>query len=213
MVLEVAVEQLNFLGRYDKALALQEYLLWREPLNVIIRYNLILRYLDAQRFEDALLLTQALLEERPEDQFLIERVTLGKRLTGDVQGALADADRVEDPIIRLAARATAYYMLGHQEESKAAIAELAELTESIPQARDVLASVYAEVGDADAAFETLDRMVEDGTIKRMRNNEPNYLKLHKDPRWALLMESLGSTKAQFDAIDFDVDIPSRSPSR
>ena len=94
-----------------------------------------------------------------------------------------------------------------------AIAKLAELTESIPQARDVLASVYAEVGDADAAFETLDRMVEDGTIKTMRYNEPNYLKLHNDPRWALLTESLGSSKAQLDAIDFDVDIPSRSPSR
>jgi hypothetical protein len=62
-------------------------------------------------------------------------------------------------------------------------------------------------------------MVEDGTIKTMRYNEPNYLKLHNDPnylklhddpRWALLMESLGSSKAQLDAIDFDVDIPSRS---
>ena len=210
MVMEEAVHLLVFLGRYDEAVAVQEYLLWREPLNVIIRQNLMGRYMDAQRFEDDLLIAEAMLEERPDDQGSVVHVVICKLMTGDVQGALADADMLEDPLLQLASRAIAYHLLDRVDESEAAIAELAKLSESVSYGVDVLAQVYTEVGDADAAFECLNRMADDGTIRDMRYNEPDFIKLHKDPRWAQLMEKLGISRDHYADIDFKVDIPSRT---
>ena len=214
LALDIAAKLLAFMGRFEEAVVVQEYLVWLEPLNIVFRRNMISIYEDAGRFQEALDLIQTQLEASPDDQALMEQAVYFKMVTGDAQDAIADADMLEDPVIQWAARATAYHFLGRAAESKAALAKLAELSESVPYGEDVLAQVYTMVGDVDAAFECLNGMVDDGTIRqRMHYNEPNFLALHDDPRWAQLMERLGISKDQYADIDFEVVLPARTPTR
>jgi len=67
---------------------------------------------------------------------------------------------------------------------------------------------FAFRGEVDHAFEWLDKAVEYG--------DPGlgdlpieifFANLYDDPRWLPLLESLGQTHAQLDAIEFEVNLP------
>jgi len=62
------------------------------------------------------------------------------------------------------------------------------------------------LGDADRAFEWLNKspQEEDGAF----DPAGPYLKsLTSDPRWLPLLESIGKSPAQLDAIEFEVKLP------
>jgi hypothetical protein len=68
--------------------------------------------------------------------------------------------------------------------------------------------VYAWTGEADRAFEWLARSVaqEDGGFDPY---EPLLGPIRKDPRWLPLLESMGKSPAQLDAIAFEVTLPKK----
>ncbi|MDH3401828.1 MAG: hypothetical protein OEM03_12795, partial [Chromatiales bacterium] len=71
-----------------------------------------------------------------------------------------------------------------------------------------IAHVYAWVGEADAAFEWLDKAVEkneDGLREQFDN--VYFISLHDDPRWADFRERTGSSQAQLEKIKFKVKLP------
>ena len=70
-----------------------------------------------------------------------------------------------------------------------------------------VAHVYAWVGDADAAFEWLDRAVaqnEDGLTQQFP--QPFFIPIHDDPRWQTFREQTGTSAAQLSAIEFKVPV-------
>ena len=70
-----------------------------------------------------------------------------------------------------------------------------------------VAHVYAHIGDADAAFQWLERSIE-------KNEEglneqfllPFYNPIHNDPRWTKFLHRVGSAPEQLEAIEFEVTL-------
>jgi adenylate cyclase len=71
-----------------------------------------------------------------------------------------------------------------------------------------VAHVYAYMGDADRAFEWLDRAIEQneaGLAEQFLN--PFYRPIHTDPRWSRFPERVGSSPEKLNAIEFEVTLP------
>jgi len=72
----------------------------------------------------------------------------------------------------------------------------------------IIAQVYAYTGNADAAFEWLEKF-------RLSNEQQMYKEvfnpfwhgLHDDPRWDPFRQKLGISKERMAAIDFSVELP------
>jgi hypothetical protein len=71
-----------------------------------------------------------------------------------------------------------------------------------------VAHVYAWIGDPDAAFEWLDKAVdqnEDGLNTQFLRMF--YTSVHDDPRWQAFREQTGTSEEQLAAIEFEVTLP------
>ncbi len=71
-----------------------------------------------------------------------------------------------------------------------------------------IAYTYAMRGDADPAFEWLDRAIanHDAGVAQLGSTKA-FQDIEDDPRWMPLLESLGMAPEQLAAIDFEVKIP------
>ena len=69
--------------------------------------------------------------------------------------------------------------------------------------------MYAWTGNADAAFEWLEKEYElsgDSTVPEIAVDSL-FDNIHDDPRWLPFLEKLGKSPEQLDAIKFDVTLP------
>jgi hypothetical protein len=99
-----------------------------------------------------------------------------------------------------------YHALGQAEESDAALAALIEQHEQ--GAAYNIAYVLAYRGEADRAFEWLDKAVayKDPGVQQIKN-QPLFSNLHSDPRWLPFLESIGHSPEQLAVIEFKVNLP------
>ena len=95
--------------------------------------------------------------------------------------------------------------MGQAAESDAALAELIERHEDWAYQ---IARVLAFRGEADRAFEWLDRAVQYNTMG-LWNIAVDILfaNIHGDPRWFPFLESIGMSPEQLAAIEFEVALP------
>jgi len=102
--------------------------------------------------------------------------------------------------------ALAYYTLGREEEFEAAFAELRDRWGADWPSE--IAHVYSWIGDKDAAFEWLNKAVdqnEDGLNQQYY--QPLLRSMHDDPRWAeFRARTIGSEEALRE-IAFTVELP------
>jgi FimV-like protein len=103
------------------------------------------------------------------------------------------------PEIWYAHRAMAHHALGETGNFERSIASLVE-TEQWSD----LAQVYVFIGDADSAFEALDRAIEHGQGRQLKHNLflPQWDNIRDDPRWATVRERLGMSEEQVSILDF-----------
>jgi len=205
IVFEAAVLAMN-VGRAEEAIALGEYVTARDPVNPAGHYNLGLAYRSAGHLNQAVAsfrTSNSLSPGRLGAQYSIGRVLLMK---GEPEAALAAFAEETDEEYRIKGTALALYELGRQAEYESALLELRERWGE--QWPSEIAHVYAWTGDADAAFEWLDRAV--------AQNEPGlneqfqaefYAPIHDDLRWQAFREQTGTSEEQLAAIDFEVTLP------
>ena len=62
-------------------------------------------------------------------------------------------------------------------------------------------------GEADRAFEWLDKAVEYKDVVSHIINMPLFSNIHDDPRWLPFLESIGASPEQLAAIEFEVTLP------
>ncbi len=128
-------------------------------------------------------------------------------VAGDAESAL-DAFALEegDEEYRIKGMALAFHDLGRMTEFESAFRELRDTWgERWPSE---VAHVYAWTGDADAAFEWLDRGVllnEDGLGSQYLR--PLLAPLNEDPRWLEFRERTGTSDEQLATIEFEVTLP------
>jgi serine/threonine-protein kinase len=194
------------LGRLDQATALQEFAVARDPVNAEGHLRLGLSYLYAGRLDEAIASSRTALSLSP-----------GRIVAGYVMGqALLRKDQPEAALdamqqetydrARTLGLALAYHALGRGAKADAALAELMDKYEQ--ELAYNIAHVLAFRGEADRAFEWLDRAV--------KYNDPGlaliaadigFANIHEDPRWLPFLESIGKSPEQLAAIEFEVTLP------
>ncbi|PYU69981.1 MAG: hypothetical protein DMG49_12090, partial [Acidobacteria bacterium] len=105
------------------------------------------------------------------------------------QDALPEIELVPYPLVRASLYAIAYYALGRERESHAALSEL--IAKYHASGAYQIALVYAFRNQSDKAFEWLDRAYSqrDGGLTETKV-DPLLKSLHNDPRFAALLKKL-----------------------
>ncbi len=127
-------------------------------------------------------------------------------LKGEPEAALAAIQQESSELWRMVGLPMAYHALGQAAESDAALAELIERYEK--ETAYNIAYVLALRGEADRAFEWLDKAVEyndPGLVEIAATNL--FTNIHDDPRWLPFLESIGKAPTQLAAIEFEVTLP------
>jgi adenylate cyclase len=206
VIIANAATLLRNLGRLDESITLNEYATARDPVDPAGHSNLGNAYLWAGRWDEAFASFQTALRLSPGRIGAHYHIGLALLLKGETEAALAEFSLEGDEDYRTKGTALALYALGRQGEYQAKLAEVIErLGAEWPSE---VAHVYAYSGDADTAFEWLDKAVdqnESGLSDQFMRSF--YTPLHGDPRWAAFLERVGSSPEQLDAIEFKVTLP------
>ena len=205
-VLLNAASLLRGLGRSDEALALLESILQRDPLNAPVLNILGSAQTGAGRFDDAIATFHTLLDLNPGRGRAHYGLGMAMILKGDAAGALAEIEKETGGAVRMIALPIAYHALGRHADSDAALAALiAKLEKDAPYN---IAYVYAFRGEADKAFEWLERAraEEDPGLAEIVF-ESLFDNIHSDPRWLPFLRKIGKAPEQLAKIPFKVTLP------
>jgi len=197
---------LGSLDRLDQALALDEAVVRRDPVNVIALSNLALHQRLARRLDAATESYRTVLSLAPGRGGTHADLGNALLLKGDAPGALTEMERETSESWKMIGLPMAYYALGRKADSDAALASLiANYEKSAPSN---IASVYAYRGEADKAFEWLAKAVEydDSGIAEVVT-ENLFDKIHADPRWLPFLRKVGKAPEQLAKIEFKVTLP------
>jgi TolB-like protein len=206
-ILRHAAELPYTLGRLDIAIDLGKASVGLDPLGAAARGNLALYFLQSRRWDEAIDSWRAALRLSPE--MIGGQATLGLALVqkGDAQAALTEILKVaaDDPF-RGIALPIVYHALGRSADSDAVLAELIANHEK--DAPYNIAYVYAYRGEADRAFEWLEKAqaYQDPGLSVIAV-EPFFDNIRNDPRWLPLLRKLGKDPETLAKIEFKVNLP------
>ena len=204
--LNIAEDVAKALGRMDEAVAIDEYIAARDPMQAIAHSQLGIAYQQAGRFDASIASSRTALEMEPGQpvtHFVIGTSLLFK---GEAQAALVQMQAEPFEPFRLFGEAMTYHALGQAAKSDAVLAQIVSQYEK--DAAYNIAYVEAWRGNVDQAFAWLDKAVEyrDSGLP-MLLVEPLFKPLHADPRWTALLRRLGKSPGQLARIELRVDLP------
>jgi len=205
-VLTTSATLLQSLGRLDEALALEEAAVRRDPVNVTALFNLGYHQRMAGRLDAAIASFRTVLSLSPSNGGAHCQLGVALLLKGDAKGALAEIEQETSEIYKMIGLPMAYHALGRKADSDAALPALIAKYEK--DASSNIASVYAYRGEADQAFEWLDKAVEygDGGLGEIVTDNL-FDKIHGDPRWLPFLRKIGKAPEQLAKIEFKVTPP------
>jgi len=194
------------LGRLDEAVALRKYAVARDPVSPAGHAWLGRSYVWARRWDEAIASFRTALSLSPGRMVTKSGIGVALLLRGEPEEALAVIQQEPAETYRLIGLPMAYHALDRAAESDAALAELIEKYER--EAAYNIAYVLAFRGEADRAFEWLDKAVEynDSGLSQIAA-APVFDNIHDDPRWLPFLESIGRSPEQLAAIEFEVRLP------
>jgi adenylate cyclase len=195
------------LGRLAEAIPLFDYVAVQDPASPVAYFNVGTINFYARRWDQAIASFRTALTLSPD--FTTAHFFLGVALLvgkNDAVAALQEFDAEPVDEFKLTGVAIVQRALQHAAESDAALAAL--IARHPQDAAYYVAAVYAYRGEADRAFEWLDKAV----ANRNQNlftvaSEPLLDRLHDDPRWLAFLRKLGKAPEQLAKIRFDVTLP------
>jgi adenylate cyclase len=199
---------LQNLGRLQEALALREAIVRRDPVNVTLLFSLGNVQRLTGQFDAAIASYRSALSLSPGRGMAHYQICEAMLLKGDAPAALAEIEQEKSEVWRLIGLPMAYHALGRKTESDAALATLIAKFEKWGPYN--IAYVYAFRGDADKAFEWLDKAVQyedPGLIDIAAENL--FDKIHSDSRWLPFLRKIGRAPEQLAKIQFKVTLPSQ----
>ena len=203
-ILLTAVALYKNLGRLDRAIALSEYIVTLDPVNNNAYYTLGSLNRFSGELDAAITALQTALSLSPGRISLQNVMGEALLLKGEPEAALK-AIQQEQSSWRLISLPMVYHALGRADDSDAALVELIEALEL--EAAYNIAYVLAYRGEVEQAFEWLDKAVQynDPGLSELPV-EPFFANIDDDPRWLSLLERLGKSPAQLDAVKFEVEL-------
>jgi len=210
-VLRSSALLLTYLGRKDEALALSEAVVRRDPVNLTALYNLGYLQRVTSRLDEAIASFRTLLRLSPGNGGAHAALGNALLLKGDAQGALAEIEQETSEIWRMYGLPMAYHALGRKADSDAALAAVIAKDENDGPSN--IAYIYAFRGEADKAFEWLDKAVQydDPGVGEIVT-ENLFDKIHSDPRWLPFVRKIGKAPEQLATIEFKVTLPASEPA-
>ena len=205
--IRIAAYLARSLGRFDTAIALGEYVTGRDPVNAVGYANLGYQYSYAGRLDDAIASRRTALSLSPGYAGAKYLIGVALLLKGEPAGALAAMQDESSDAWRLIGLPMAWHALGKQVESDAALTELIRAMDEKSWSYNI-AYVFAFRGEADRAFEWLDKaVVHHDTGLAEIAVDPLFVNLHGDPRWLPFLRRIGKAPEQLGAVEFDVARP------
>ena len=203
--LNMAEDIAKSLGRMDDAVAINEYIIARDPLQSIAYSQAGIAYQQAGLLEKSISANRTALEIEPGQN--ITHFTSGVSLLLQKRAQIALAEMKLEPFepFRLFGLALAHHSLGDKAESDAALAETVAKYDK--DAAYNIAYIHAWRGETDKAFQWLDKAIEykDSGLP-MVAIEPLFASLHEDPRWLPFLRKQGRSPEQLSAIRFKVPV-------
>ena len=194
------------LGLTAEAVAVQTYVVDRDPTCIQCRYLLASSYRDAGLFDKAETMMQSAVELYPDDspfRYALARTLL---LNGKPQAVLewieSEAGAQTDQLKALAIMAQ--HDMGPVAESRAAIREL--VARWGDEHVDSAAEALAWTGENDLAFAYLDRLQAGHAFIAARRSQ-FFSRLHGDPRWHALLARHGVAPEQLEALAIRIRLP------
>jgi TolB-like protein/Tfp pilus assembly protein PilF len=180
----------NILGHLDEAVGLYRQSAEQDPLRAGTYFNLGIVLHSADRLAEAEAAYRKALELDPQRGGTPAYFSLVLLAQGRGDEALTEAKRESEEPYRLWALAIAHHVLGHGAESDEALRELIE--KDAEGGAYQIAEVHAARGEADPAFEWLERAYaqRDTGLVEVKAS-PRLRSLHGDPRWGAFLKKMG----------------------
>jgi len=204
-VLRTSAVLLSSLGRLDEALALDEAVVRRDPVNVSALFNLGTHQRRAGRLDAAIASYRTVLSLAPGRGGAHAELGNALLLKGDAKDALAEIEQETSEVWKMIGLPMAYHALGRKAASDAALAK--EIEQDQKDGAYNIAYVYAFRGEADKAFEWLDKEYNGSGGFAEIVTENLFDKIHADPRWLPFLRKVGKAPEQLAKIEFKVTLP------
>lgn len=205
-VLGSSAQMLLAFGRLQSLIAVNEYLVARDPVNTVSLQNLGYAYFFAGRYDEAIAKFGTLLILSPGYGGAHFNIGVALLLKGDAAGALAQMQQEKAEVWRMIGLPIAYCALGRKTDADVAFAAL--IANYATDSPYNIAYDYAYCGEADLAFDWLDKAVE---VQDPGLNDivayPLFDKVHADPRWLPFLRKIGHAPEQLAKIKFTVTLP------
>jgi TolB-like protein/Tfp pilus assembly protein PilF len=177
------------LGRLEEARDLTRRAAASDPLNVTVHYRLARYNYFLGRLDEAATAFQKVLELNPEYPAAHQDLALVYVAQSQPDKALAEMEQEKRDLWRRFGFSMLYHELGRKQEADATVVDLIKNYQDT--AAYQIAEVYADRGEADKAFEWLDRAYaqRDSGMSQIKG-DPHLKGLEKDPRYAALLKKL-----------------------
>ncbi|MGH2523964.1 MAG: tetratricopeptide repeat protein, partial [Anaerolineales bacterium] len=185
------------LGRFDEALALSRRAAEVDPLSASAQHTLGYTAYYAGRLDEATAALHKALELAPEHSLARATLAFVYLAQSRPQQALAEMEHEQDPFWRADGQALAHHALGQKKESDAAL-KIAE--KSGDTGAFQIAEVYAYRGEADRAFDWLERayaqhdpgcaMIKGDPLLKNIERDPLLKNIERDPRYAAFLKKM-----------------------
>ena len=177
------------LGRFDEAAELTRRAIELDPLNPGNYANLGTWHYFAGRMKEAESVYRKALELNPEFPAVHSRIGLIYLGQSNPQAALAEIETEKELLWRGQAVAIIAYAAGKKSEADTLLAEYIEDYQTT--AAFQIAEIYAYRGEADKAFEWLERayQLRDGGLPEMKG-DPLLRNIEKDPRYTAFLKKM-----------------------
>ena len=190
-------------GRFQEAKAAAEEAIFLDPLALWPRIGMFELNMKRGDFGAIIVDHEARLESEPDDPMVLIEVAMAYAHSGAFEDALAALSKLEslaqvDPTWTLHA-ANVYAIVG---DTMAAIERLQRMealsAEGVAQVSPgSMAVVFASLGDADRAFEMLNRAVDSYDSWVFSLHYPEFRPLRADPRFGELLDRLGLSREAY----------------
>ena len=194
------------IGKVDAGITVMRYVVAHDPASARAHYRLGDLLNRAGDFDAAIASERTALALSPQYNAAHHIISASLIAKGDAAGALAEAQAEPSETWRAISLPVAYYAAGRKAESDAALsAAIAKFQKDGPYN---IAYSYAFRGEADKAFQWLDKAVEykDGGLSEIVY-EYEFDKIRSDPRWLPFLRRIGRAPEQLAKIEFKVTLP------
>lgn len=196
---------MTFLGRYDEAAEIYEYILSRDPACSNCIFSMARSLRESGKHRQAAEELEKIFEWHPpsDDSYWI--VGVSWLASGEGEKALSYFDKMSDPPGDNLGRLLALYSIGRHDEFNGEFAEYLERNQEYPEG---IARVYAWTGRNDLAFEWLDKTADKYGSGRIAGAKTElYDPIKSDPRWQALLEKHGAEDQDLSWVEFNPELP------